>query len=75
MWFVRFLVIGGTNNVPEDIDANILVYDVGRGKYDHHQLDAKKRDNNITYSSFGLLWQDFGRDFLKKYEMKMNGDN
>lgn len=63
-------IVYRTNNVPEDIDANILVYDVGRGKYDHHQLDAKKRDNNITYSSFGLLWQDFGRDFLKKYEVE-----
>ena len=36
------------------IPDNILVYDIGRGKYDHHQEDALKRDNGITYSSFGL---------------------
>lgn len=59
-----------TNNVPDNINSNILVYDVGRGKYDHHQLDALKRENNITYSSFGLLWKDFGRDFLKKQDIE-----
>lgn len=59
-----------TNNVPDNINPDTLVYDVGRGQYDHHQLDAKKRDNNITYSSFGLLWNDFGRNFLKKIEVE-----
>ena len=33
-----------TNSVPNNIKDNVLVYDVGRGKYDHHQLDAEKRD-------------------------------
>lgn len=47
--------------------GDAIIYDIGRGKYDHHQLDALKRENGITYSSFGLLWKEFGRDFLKKY--------
>lgn len=55
-----------TNRV-DDYNGDALVYDIGRGKYDHHQLDALKRDNGITYSSLGLLWKEFGRDFLKKY--------
>lgn len=55
-----------TNNV-DGYGGDALVYDIGRGKYDHHQLDAVKRDNGITYSSLGLLWKEFGRDFLKKY--------
>ena len=55
-----------TNKV-ENVCEDALVYDIGRGKYDHHQIDAEKRDNGITYSSLGLLWRDFGRDFLKKY--------
>ena len=49
-----------------EVDSNVLVYDVGRGKFDHHQPDALKRENGITYSSFGLLWKEFGRDFLIK---------
>lgn len=51
----------------DDYEGDALIYDIGRGKYDHHQLDAVKRDNGITYSSLGLLWKEFGRDFLKKY--------
>ena len=54
-----------TNKIEENTDA--LIYDIGRGKYDHHQLDAEKRENGITYSSLGLLWREFGREFLKKY--------
>ena len=50
----------------DDYTGDALIYDIGRGKYDHHQLDAEKRDNGITYSSLGLLWREFGRDFLKK---------
>ena len=49
-----------------EINNDTLVYDVGRGKFDHHQTDALKRENGITYSSFGLLWKEFGRDFLIK---------
>lgn len=55
-----------TPSVPNDLNENVLVYDIGRGKYDHHQEDAKKRENGITYCSFGLLWQEFGHDFLRK---------
>ena len=54
-----------TNKIDEETDA--LIYDIGRGEFDHHQLDARKRDNGITYSSLGLLWDKFGREFLKKY--------
>ena len=60
-----------TNNVnPNEVGENVLVYDIGRGKFDHHQLDAEKRDNGITYSSFGLLWREFGKDFLKKSDFQ-----
>lgn len=45
---------------------NAIIYDIGRGEFDHHQLDAIKRDNGITYSSLGLLWKKYGRDFLEK---------
>ena len=51
-----------TNNVdPSNVSEGVLVYDVGRGKFDHHQNDALKRDNGIPYCSFGLLSliQDF----------------
>lgn len=40
-------------------------FDIGHGKYDHHQMDAKVRENGIPYSSFGLLYEDFGADMLR----------
>lgn len=46
------------------VTNNTLVYDIGRREFDHHQADAKKRDNGITYCSLGLLWKEFGKDFL-----------
>ena len=54
------------SEVPKDIGKDVLVYDIGRGKFDHHQEDGKTRENGIKYSSIGLLWKEFGKDYLKK---------
>ena len=48
-----------TTNINPSEHENILVYDIGRGRFDHHMVDAKTRDNGIKYCSFGLLWQEF----------------
>lgn len=47
-----------------------IIYDVG-GLYDaearifdHHQRGAPLRDDGQPYSSFGLIWKHFGRDYL-----------
>lgn len=56
-----------TNSIKNDDNIKeYIVYDIGRGKYDHHQIDAEKRENQIPYSSIGLLWREFGKDFLEK---------
>lgn len=55
-----------TTDIPPDISKDVLIYDIGRGKFDHHQIDAKRRENSIPYCSFGLLWQEFGHQFLEK---------
>ena len=53
---------------PNDY-PNILIYDVGRGEFDHHQEDARIRENGIKYCSLGLLWEKYGKDYLKKYKL------
>ena len=58
---------------PEDY-PNALVYDIGRGKFDHHQIDRQVRENNIPYCSFGLLWKEFGVDFLEKRNVEFAED-
>lgn len=44
--------------IPEDFKG--IVFDIGGGKYDHHQEDALVRDNGVSYAAFGLLWKEFG---------------
>ena len=52
-------------------DKTKLAYDIGLGKFDHHGHDFdKKRKNGIHYCSFGLLWQEYGLDYLKKIKVE-----
>ena len=41
-------------------DPSILMFDIGLGKYDHHQEDKALRPDGTPYCGFGLLWRDFG---------------
>ena len=50
------------NRVPEDFDG--LVFDIGRGAYDHHQKDSRIRENGVPYAAFGLLWEALGAEIL-----------
>lgn len=46
-----------------------IVFDVGRTqdvssqRFDHHSLVSEKRPNGIIYSSFGLLWREYGAQY------------
>ena len=52
-------------------DDGKIYYDIGGGKFDHHHIqNNKKRDENILYASFGLLWMEYGKDIIKKYYNK-----
>lgn len=52
-----------SNTVPSDFDG--IVFDVGGGKYDHHQDGAEVRGGGgVKYAAFGLLWRDLGVELL-----------
>lgn len=53
-----------TFQIPEDFDG--IVFDIGAGKYDHHQEEAEVRGNGVPYAAFGLLWREFGESILGK---------
>ena len=51
--------------------ADRIIYDVGRAYdpartiFDHHQPDAPLRADGQPFSSFGLIWQHYGRAYLR----------
>lgn len=50
-----------TFNVPEDLNPDAVVYDIGGGRFDHHQREGNGcRENGVPYSSAGLIWHEFG---------------
>ena len=60
------------SRAPEWIAAgpDRIVYDVGgaydadAGRFDHHQRGAPVREDGQPFSSFGLIWKHFGRQYL-----------
>ncbi len=49
-----------------------IVFDIGGGKFDHHQIGGNgERPNGIKYAAFGLLWKEYGKEILEK----MNAEN
>ena len=58
-----------TNELEEQIDGKII-YDIGRGEFDHHGENARIRANGIKYSSFGLLFEAYGKEYLKKQQVQ-----
>ena len=56
--------------VPKDIRSGAIVYDIGEGEFDHHQVGGNGcRTNGIPYASFGLLWHTYGETYCQKYSM------
>lgn len=50
-----------------------IIYDVGRAYdadaqiFDHHQRPNPLREDGQPYSSFGLIWAHYGRDYLRAF--------
>lgn len=49
----------------EDRKRDVIIYDIGYGKFDHHQEDGRVRENGIKYAAFGLLFDYYGKEFLE----------
>lgn len=66
----ELVVFRSMNGLPEaeKFKSNVIVFDIGYGKFDHHQKDgngyhpsADVSNKSIPYASFGLLWKEFGK--------------
>lgn len=45
-----------------------IVYDVGGGEFDHHNVDKKLRDSGTPYAACGLIWNKYGRAVIKTWD-------
>lgn len=55
--------------VPDNIN-DCIVYDIGRGAFDHHAEEVKLHENGKPYASFGLLWDQYGEYVTKSPNAK-----
>lgn len=47
------------NDISEfEADENTIIADIGNGKYDHHQMDAKLRPDGNKYAACGLIYDE-----------------
>ncbi|MEN3149981.1 MYG1 family protein [Neorhizobium sp. IRAMC:178] len=51
----------GTDRIIYDVGG---AYDAAAQVFDHHQRGAPLRGDGQPYSSFGLVWKHYGRDYL-----------
>ena len=52
-------------------NKDALVYDIGGGKYDHHQQGGNgQRENGVKYAACGLIWKEFGKKVLQNYNIE-----
>lgn len=54
------------NKVPNNLsDEDVMVADIGGGKYDHHQKDVPIRKDGFKHSAASLVWQDYGPEIVR----------
>ncbi|MET3924220.1 MYG1 family protein [Devosia sp. 2618] len=51
----------GSDRIVYDVGG---AYDAAAQIFDHHQRGAPLRDDGHPYSSFGLIWKHYGRNYL-----------
>lgn len=59
---------------PKVLSEVDIVYDVGGGKFDHHDIEKVYREDGIPYASCGLIWKEFGRDVIYSYDSSLDED-
>ena len=60
-----------------DRTDDVIIFDTGGGKYDHHQppMVKERREDGTAYAAFGKIWRDFGYMILPNKEDREYIDN
>lgn len=55
-----------TFKVPEGLSDDVVIYDIGFGKFDHHQKGGNgARENGVPYAAVGLIWKEYGHKLVE----------
>lgn len=55
-----------TFRVPENLSNDVIVYDIGFGRFDHHQKGGNgARENGVPYAAVGLIWKEYGHKLVE----------
>jgi uncharacterized UPF0160 family protein len=52
-----------------------IVYDVGGGEFDHHDMNKSYRKDGIPFAACGLIWSKFGRDVICSKDPSLSKDD
>lgn len=62
-------------NKNSNIETGEIVADIGLGMFDHHQKNAKIREDGYKHCAASLLWDFWGKDVLRKLYPDISNDN
>ena len=62
------IILARVQEYKGEVKDGVIIYDIGEGKFDHHQFGGNgERENGVKYAACGLIWKEFGKEVLKKY--------
>ena len=65
------IILYRAQEYTDEKNNNVIVYDIGEGKFDHHQFGGNgARANGVKYAACGLIWKEYGKEILKKYNIR-----
>ena len=62
--------VNNATDIPKDAT---IIYDIGGGEFDHHQVRTDTHQNTelTPYASFGLLWKKYGLELIKSMDISL----
>ena len=61
-------------NKDSNIVTGEIIADVGLGRFDHHQKDAKIREDGYKHCAASLLWEFWGKDVIRAIYTDISDD-
>lgn len=56
----------------ETLSSLDIIYDVGDGEFDHHNIEKQYRENGTPYAACGLIWRRFGTEVIHSMKPELS---